>query len=396
MQPDGFFEFENIQFYPQQRRVLRLIDNVDSFLMPKQSAVLTMLVNRPGEIITYQEMKEEVWAGTAAGVDVDRNIKEVMHTLRKALGKAAAEKIETATGKGYRLNSLVASSARTESSADQREIVAEPERTDLKELSGGGATADTQMPTTIATRYFGSHRWYVVGSCALYALLYPVALLLEVAYQFDRYRLAAIKLCVPVFLWVFCTSVLSMAIACTWASRGKPAGLWLSSLTFGISGLILYFAVGLFLPGYPVTQAKFQTYTAHAAFLKDTLYFLPLAVLFLAIPYHFIIAAQKEVQAGRSRRVIELLKGEDGGSVPEGAIYLKVPWLILVLSAFALLSLALTANLFQNLNPSSYLNLFMQLAEWRILIYFTAAVASIIWYYRMINKMKQEDHSPSP
>jgi DNA-binding winged helix-turn-helix (wHTH) protein/Tfp pilus assembly protein PilF len=65
--------------------------------------VLALLLARPGEIITRDEIVQELW-GAATFVDFDQSIGAVMRKLRQALGDSAAvpRYIETLRQKGYR------------------------------------------------------------------------------------------------------------------------------------------------------------------------------------------------------------------------------------------------------------------------------------------------------
>src|SRR5690349_14631210 len=54
---------------------------------------------------------------------------------------------------------------------------------------------------------FAGHLWHAVTGCALYALLYSVALVLEVAYEFGHYGARALQLVPGVFVWILGTSM---------------------------------------------------------------------------------------------------------------------------------------------------------------------------------------------
>jgi len=103
-----------------------------------------------------------------------------------------------------------------------------------------------------------------------------------------------------------------------------------------------------------------------------------------------VLAIQKELQAGERSFVLGLLVGERRSPVPRGAIYLRVWWLGFFLFVVAVISPALTAHLFDNLKPSPYINLFMQLVQWRLLLYLALALECLLWYYRFLNEIKRE------
>jgi hypothetical protein len=239
-------------------------------------------------------------------------------------------------------------------------------------------------------RIFGGHAWHVLAGCGLYASLYSVALLLEVSYRFDQYRRTAMILTPIVFVWILITSLLGLGADWKAVLNGRSSGLLFSSSIFVVVALLLYIALGQYLPNYPITEANFPAYPAHGAYLKDTYYFLPLAVVFLLLPYHFVVTMQRELQAGRYHLGLALLMNERWSVVPGGAVYLRIWWLGLILLLAFVVSLALTSHLFENLKPNAYTGLFMQLVQWRLILYFALGVECLLWYYRLLNGIKRE------
>jgi TolB-like protein/DNA-binding winged helix-turn-helix (wHTH) protein len=71
-------------------------------LEPKAMAVLVYLADRPGQVVSRQELEEAVWAGTVVGYDA---ISNAVIKLRKAFGDDAQDPkiIETIPKSGYRL-----------------------------------------------------------------------------------------------------------------------------------------------------------------------------------------------------------------------------------------------------------------------------------------------------
>src|ERR1044072_758935 len=76
-------------------------------LRPKASAVLKYLVERPGQLITKQQILDAVWPDTFVG---DAVLKDCIRQLREALGDevSAPQYIETAHRRGYRFIASVA------------------------------------------------------------------------------------------------------------------------------------------------------------------------------------------------------------------------------------------------------------------------------------------------
>src|SRR5450755_3332278 len=65
--------------------------------------VLVMLLERPSELVTREEMRRRLW-GDDTIVDFDHGLNTAVNKLREALGDAAAQPrhVETVSGKGYR------------------------------------------------------------------------------------------------------------------------------------------------------------------------------------------------------------------------------------------------------------------------------------------------------
>src|SRR5580698_5280700 len=65
--------------------------------------VLTMLLERPSEIVTREEMRQRLW-GEEIFVDFDHGLNTAINKIREALGDSASvpRYVETVSGKGYR------------------------------------------------------------------------------------------------------------------------------------------------------------------------------------------------------------------------------------------------------------------------------------------------------
>jgi DNA-binding winged helix-turn-helix (wHTH) protein len=84
-------------------------------LQPKQFVVLHMLAQRPGEIVSRQEIQQRVW-GDGTFVDFDRGINFCINQIRAALGDDADRPryIETIPRRGYRFIAKVDGNGKTE------------------------------------------------------------------------------------------------------------------------------------------------------------------------------------------------------------------------------------------------------------------------------------------
>jgi len=95
--PDAYF-FEGGSFEPLSGRLVHLADEVR--LRPKTAGVFTVLLERPGHVISKAELVDRVWGGAAG----DEAIAVCVAELRRALHEdsSAARLIGTVHRRGYR------------------------------------------------------------------------------------------------------------------------------------------------------------------------------------------------------------------------------------------------------------------------------------------------------
>jgi hypothetical protein len=237
---------------------------------------------------------------------------------------------------------------------------------------------------------FAGHRWYVVTAAALYGGLYSLALLLEVAYQFDQYGDFAVKAAPLVFFWIFVTSVCALAIDWKLTLRRSEKGLSFSATIFLIAAAVLFAAVRSFLPSFSVTQATFQTHTAQAAYLKSVIYSFSIALFFLVIPFHFVIAMQQELKAGRYQSALGILINDKLSVPPRGTIYIRAGILGSLLFLITVYSLIVRAYVLDQLIPTPHTNLFELLVYISVILLLSLAAYCLGWYYRALTELKRE------
>ncbi len=439
-QPPQFYEFQGVRLFPADSRLIRLQDGAQFFIRPKERDFLVALLKKPQETVTYKELRREVWSEVSevkAALPTMRETKRSVNRLLRTLTRSSKDIIRADVKEGYRFDARV-----TEGRAEvaQPEEAPSPLRVDEPAAKGVDASqtieplphlqpSATGLPETEASSppgseavqspkpdeappkdetashrippvsphaagrfasLFDGHHWLALMSCTLYALLYAVALLLEVAYQFDRYGATAMRLAPVVFLWIFATSLVGLSVDARWARQGRGNGLVAALCCFVGAALALYFVLCRFLPGSPITELSHQSQTAQGAYLKNILYFLPWAVVFILLPFHFVGSLRREMRAGRQRLVHALLLGRRRSVAPENAIYLRVLWLTLLLSGTAIFSLLLTFNLLTHIKPDLYMNMFTQLVLWRALLYFALGLQCLIWYAQSLNTLKRK------
>src|SRR5271167_3257548 len=79
--------------------------------------VLAMLAGRPGEIVTREELQEQIWGNVF--VDFDQSLNKAVNRVREALNDSAGtpQYIETVPRRGYRFVAPVAAAPQPEAPA---------------------------------------------------------------------------------------------------------------------------------------------------------------------------------------------------------------------------------------------------------------------------------------
>lgn len=394
MEGDQTFEFGPFVLDPLAHTFVQ--DGQEVPLPPKAFAVLLLLVRNAGRVVTKDEINREVWGDVAVE---EQNIPLNIHLARKAIGDNAESPtyIVTVARLGYRFVAPVVVKGRVTSPL----VATELKSSELPEISVPTANTAADVASSVTSNealnqnLFGLFRsalaedgWFLLTSCTLYALLYALALFVEVAYQFDSHAASAVKVAPFVFLWVWVTSIASLIACRLLTSTGRSYSLVMSILLFVASSLLLYVALGSILPNVPITRALIRTYPAHSAYFKSITHFFPLAVIFWVVPYHFVIAARTQVRSGRASQIRKLLTGQKFGTAPEGTVFLKVKWLGVLLMVAAAASIYATAHLMDNLVATEYTSMFTQLIQWRLILYFALGVICLMWYARSLNAIK--------
>ena len=237
---------------------------------------------------------------------------------------------------------------------------------------------------------FGGHIGHVLTASLLYALLFAVALPLEVAFQIDRYGPSAAQIAVLIFIWICGTTMLAMFISWKALLRNRKTGLFYSMGTIALAALILYLAVRPFLPAESITKATFQTYTAQSAYLKSIFYYLPFAAIFVLVPFQFVLAMQAEFVAGRHSQGLGLLTGSKMAVPPKGTIVPRLAVLTGLLILGAIVSITMAAHLLDNLKTGRFANVFIHIYQIRWCLYLVLGLESLFWYYLALTELKRE------
>jgi DNA-binding winged helix-turn-helix (wHTH) protein len=361
-------------------------------LQPRAYEVLLTLIENGTRLVTRDEIMSAVWG---ADVNVEEGaLNYQIRQLRSVLGDDAAhpQYIRTIPKQGFR---FVASARVSRIEAPAGGVIG------IHEQDGNAAVTkrmpdgdhSSVRPARLLSALQSScsgHGWYVLGASTIYAAYFGVALLVEIAYQFDRYGQTGEWIGLLISILVLASSLLGLSMGTKRTSSGKRGGLLLSGAVFLVAAAIVLIAACGFLPDEPITQANFQTFTAQAAYVKDFCYIVPLGLIFLVAPLHFVVAMEQELRTRGSALALKLLTGAKPGTAPSGTVYLRVWFLLLVLTGMIAYSLIARAHLFDNLKSGPYMSLFQSLIHVRMVLYFGLAILSVTWYHRSLNDLKLE------
>lgn len=375
---DGY-DFAGLRFSPQEAKVVCLKTQKEFFLRRNLSEFLLLLVKRPRETIEYREFRDNV-----AAWKVYKDVEQATRTIHVTKGELIRnlrllhedfDLIEAVPAKGYRLSVDV---------SEFFEAAGESKTVSEKSALGLGKTKGTNYERKI----FGGHSGQVFFASALYAALFVIALFIEISYQFDAFKNLAFKLALPIFLWIWITSLAALFFGWRLTKKSIFSGFVCAASILLFAAILLYLSLGAFLPAYSITEANFQTYSAHAAYLKSVFYFLGAGIFLVAAPFVIIVWLENEV-ANNNIKVVADLRRFRKRRLSLMSAFSTSPVFLLGITIIALLSsLLMTAHLFENLKPNSHLNLFMQLALWRWFLYFALAAECLIWFWVRLNSLK--------
>ncbi len=355
------YEFNVFSLNPFAGVLLR--DGQPTQLRAKPFELLLVLLENCGQALSKQELINRVWSGSTV---TDANFHVNLDTVRKALGETGRNpRFILRTSGGYRFV------------GDVRKITVKVSHPDV-----GKQKIHEGIPSR--------HLIHIIAACLIYAALYSEAVLLEVAYDFNRYSPRVWKMCAIALGWVMITSLVGLAVNQRVSLKQSAVRLCISLAVFVVGAGLLFAFLTSFLPTLPITQASFQTYSAQAAYLKDTAYFLVLAFLFLILPFHFVVTMEHEIKRPQDRSSAQATAHDAVSMLPRGIIYPRFWALALLLLLFGVISLAMTAHLLDNLNAGPHTNLFVQLVYLRGILFFGLGIECLAWYRRILNEIKPD------
>jgi len=364
-----YYDFNGLRFSPFINQIEVLENGKKKKLSQIHCLFLLTLVENPKTDVTFDDLRRSIWLHEpAVDARLVRNIQSTKNHLVNVFRsiEVNADFIKPIAGKGYLLDADVTEKTENPDWENTEIVLTKPPILD-------GEHADVYQSTPPRKNHlFGEHAVYVAVSSLLYGLLFWIALLLEVAYQFDRFGTLALRLGFPIIFWIAATSFVGLTLT-EKLIRRKRRNAFFIGLAFFVGGAILLcLAMSYFLPNEPITVARIQTQPAFAAYLKNSLlYFLPLGVIFLLMPFYFI---------GIQENSVSDLKENGSFFWNKGAINLRPAHFFGLWLLAALYSIFSTFYLLDNLLVGQYHNLFTVLIFLRFFIYFALGLICLIWY----------------
>jgi len=165
-------------------------------LRPTALELLLVFVENRGETLTKGEVIKRVW-GCDAGDD--RNFHVTLHAVRQALlDSAQAQSFIIKDASGYRFATEV------------RVVPMETDRHSGGPTSTTGNENPKELSEVPSVDPRSKHRLHVFVASSLYGALYATALILELAYEFDRFGSSALKIAPLVFAWITMTAIVGL------------------------------------------------------------------------------------------------------------------------------------------------------------------------------------------
>ena len=338
--PTTIYKFAEFTLNPAKRILTRGGKEISP--ITRDFEILYLLIEKRQHILSKDQIIKSVWGDVFVA---DSSVEKAISALRKTLGDSPTNSrfIKTVSKKGYKFIH------------------------DVDEITENKTISHLQPP--VLQTSFNRHSAFVITVSLLYGLLFWIALLLEIAYRFDLFGTNALWLGLPLVLWIAAASFAGLTLTAKLVRREKRHSFF-AGLAFFVGGVIAAcLAMSFFLPNEPITAASFQTQPAFAAFLKNSLiYFLPLGVVYILIPFHFVCVRQNEMQ-------------KDFSVSGKNAINLHPSFLFGLWLFAAVYSILSTFRLLDNLLPGQYHNLFVSLVFLRFFFYFGLGLICLLWYH---------------
>ncbi len=315
--------------------------------------------------------------GQRGAGDIDRA--KVIHILIKGLEMRNASEID-------RMLALAKLESLSQDEMEQLGLAVAPSLPEPLSLPNAKLSSRRQLywlwllvaiGTAVLTWVTSDHALFVTVIGLLYASLFIISVFLESAFEtspVDRSRSIFILFAVVLFTSVGALVADERLIGAGATTIGLPtAGVMLLT-----GAVIQFFLARRMLPPTILVPARFQTMTAQTAHLKNSCYFILLAILFWLPSYHAAVAFARLTEDGQRDRV-ERAFSQDLYTSAE-VIVLSVRIQLLLLLVIVAVSLYMGSKLLDRLRAHERLNHYTQLFYLRAVVYFLLSLISIGWY----------------
>jgi len=351
-------------------------------LTAKPFDCLAFFVENRGEVITRDHLRATVWAGTSV---TDPAIEHAVNKVRRAIEDDPTDPkfIKTLWGKGYIFVADVELQGRPGSSRAQEAESSAEGGVDRQDVFGEDGTplhvvsvedVATEQPTSANLAPL-PHKVHAVFVCLLYGVLYSGAIIAETSYGFDSYGRTALLLGLPVFVWMAGTMWGGLWADSQMVVHGRRGAAAVSISVLAFAAVSLLVTLQWFLPSSSITSLSFQGLTAYSAYLKDTTYVYTLGIVFVLLPFHYVVSLEREIRAGRLEITTARLAHKTR------AVFIRPGLLLAILVGVGAWSQVSIAHIFENLRPGPYLGLYMNLVQIERFLGLALALECLAWYH---------------
>jgi DNA-binding winged helix-turn-helix (wHTH) protein len=340
----------------------------------QQAELLELLLERPGELVSREEIKKRIWGDRSISVG-DNSLNELVSSLRRVLGDSARPRrfIETLKNTGYRL------------------------KAPLLQMRGqcGASGRSTELTTvSLSARPTGIEGLrpgrFVVVMAVLLALHNLAAEAAEAVFIFGHMH--SFALIAPLnALCVFVASSLGMRFDWSLSQRSQASGLAASLGCATLALVVVALISWPFLPDQLDQRIASVGWPPRAGFLKSAIiYPAILAAVFIHFPFHIVATLAAEISKGQLPMVLSLLAGDREAVAPAATVFVKPLWLGVTLALLGGAGIPMTLHLLGSLDPGSAASsLFSQLVLIRFLSWWGTAVIAWWWYKNLLDYLKR-------
>jgi anti-sigma factor RsiW len=259
-----------------------------------------------------------------------------------------------------------------------------------RRTSAGLRTAETLTDAVFGERKdapFQAHGRFALLASLGVAATFAAGIWTELVYAFDRFGNLAMWLSATVLLGVFGAMLLTLRLM-----SARPVR---QMLLTGIGGItltsaMLLAACAVLLPHEQTIAASITTRTAFVGYLKNVMsYLLPMTIGFVLLPFHVVLALERELIAGRHDAVRALLASSSLAAAPARVVFIRPAVLGAALLGSAAVGVFGANYLLDALQVGPYAGLFTVALYGRILLWIATAAIGVWWYAVSLDDIKR-------